>query len=288
MRGVGLMIAAALGFSVMNALVKRATADGIPFFEVASVRGLAGAFIVLGWARARGTSLVVINRPAMILRTVAGTAAMSCTFYALATLPLAEGTALFNLTPLFVAVLGWITLRERVSPLVALALAAAFVGVIVVLHPSADLAVGGLVALAASALSAVSMVSLRRLGATETAEAVVLHFSLWAGIATGVAALPHLVVPSGLDAVILLAAGLTATVSQLLMTRAYALDRAARVGGGGYLTIVGSAAIGLVLFGEPLSVSTAIGIAIILASGALLALDAYRDGGVRPCRATAR
>lgn len=288
MRGVALMVAAALGFSVMNALVKRATADGIPFFEVASVRAITGALMVVAWARARGTSLAVKNRRAMIMRTVAGTAAMSCTFYALAHLPLAEGTALFNLTPLFVAAIGWITLRERVSARVLVSLCAAFVGVLVVLHPSAELAAGGLIAVAASVFAAVAMVSLRRLGATETPEAVVLHFSLWAGVATGVAALPHLVVPSWLDLAIMAGAGVAATVSQLWMTRAYALDRAARVGGGNYLTIVGSAAIGIVLFDETLTLSTAIGVAIIVASGCLLALDAYREGSVKPSRATAR
>ena len=274
------MVAAALGFSVMNALVKRATADGVPFFEVACFRSLTGVAVLLVWARARGASLVVHNRRAMIWRTVAGTAAMCCTFYALAVLPLAEGTALFNLTPLFVALLGWIMLRERVSPRVLVALVGAFAGVVVVLHPSAELALGGLVAVAASAFAAVAMISLRRLGATETAEAVVVHFSLWAGIATGLASIADFVVPSWLDVAVMVGAGISATVSQLWMTRAYALDRAARVGGGSYLTIVGSTGIGVVVFGEALSLWTTLGIAIILGSGALLAIDAYREGSV--------
>lgn len=271
------MALAAVGFAIMNACAKAASRR-IPFLEVAAVRSLVGVPLVAIYARARGVSLRVSNRPVAAVRVVAGTVAMAQTFYALANIPLAEASALLNLTPLFVAALGVFWLREPVRPLVAGCLAAGLLGALMIFRPvGGSLGLGGAAALGAALTSAVSMVTLRRLGATESAEAVVLTFLSGSGLSLGLLALPGLVVPGPADALLLATTGVAATVGQLAMTRAYALDVAARVGGMNYLNIVASLGLAAALFGESPDRLALAGITVIVASGALLAWTSRQE-----------
>jgi drug/metabolite transporter (DMT)-like permease len=280
-RGVLLSVAAALGFSVMNALVKLLAAEGIPFVEVAAARALFGGLLLYGLARARGIPLAIHDRRATWVRTLAGCGAMTCTFFALSSMPLADAAVLFNTTPLWVAMLGLVILREKIGRMVLVALLIAPIGVVLVLRPGDTFFANGLIALLASVLSAIAMVSLRRLGATETPEAVVVHFSLWAGAILTVATIPFFVMPTPLQLALLVGSGIFATAAQVAMTKAYALDRAARVGGAGYLGVVFSAAFGLLFFDEALAPTTLAGIALVLLAGTLLWRDARREGDVR-------
>lgn len=265
------MAVAAVGFAIMNACAKVASRQ-IPFLEVAATRALVGLPLLLVYARRRGSPLRVQNRPVALLRVVAGTVSMALTFYSLSVSPLAEASALLNLTPLFVALLGVLWLGERIRPLVGACLAAGLLGALMIFQPRwGHLDLGGAAALVASLTSAVAMISLRRLGATESPVAVVFVFLTGSGLALGLLALPSLVAPSPREALLMLGAGLSATVGQLAMTRAYALDVAARVGGMNYLNIVASLLLAAALFGERPGPLALAGIALILASGSVLA-----------------
>ena len=270
------MLVSAVGFAVMNACAKLVSAR-IPFLEVASLRSLLGLPFIVLYARSRGVSLRVHNRRVALVRTVTGTIAQSFSFYALATAPLSESSTLLNLTPVFVALLGAIWLRERVSALVAACLGAGLCGALLVFRPHGDqLSTGGLAAIASALASAMSMVTLRRLGATESPEAVVLVFQTGSGIVLGLASLSAFVVPTGREALLIAGVALSATIAQIAMTRAYALDIAARVGGMNYLNIVVSLAIAAAVFGErPPPVALA-GIGLIIASGVVLVLSGRR------------
>lgn len=280
LRAVGYMLLAAGSFAVMNALARGLRV--IPWPMLALSRGALGLLAALLIARTRGASLRVRDQRIMWRRSLFGSTGMVCTFYALTHMPLSDATALLNTTPLWIALIAWWTLRERPSPAVWTALGVAAVGVALVERPgfrSSDWT--GLVALGAGAAGAVAMVSLRRLSG-ETPEAVVVHFS---AVATGVMAALSLVhfshhgAPQGLGAELVagvLAMGLSATVGQLAMTRAYALDQAARVGAAGWMQVLFAIAIDAAVFSRAPVASARAGIALLLAAGALLVWDARR------------
>jgi drug/metabolite transporter (DMT)-like permease len=271
------MAVAAVGFAIMGACAKAASRS-LPFLEVAFVRAAVGAVLVVAYARARGLSLRVGNRRVMALRAVSGTIAMGLTFFALSTAPLGEASALLNLTPLFVAAIGAVWLRERVEPLVGACLLLGLGGAALVFAPSLRGGLGSLgsghpgslAAVAAAATSALAMTSLRRLGSSETPEAVVAWFLGIGAIALGLLAAPSMRYPSPRDALLMLIAGASSTIAQVAMTRAYSMDVAARVGGMNYLNIVASLLLGVVVFGERPGLAALAGIGAILAAGALL------------------
>lgn len=276
---LGYMAGAAVLFALMNFFARLASSSA-SWMTAAAVRALVGAFVAIMVARLRGASLVAKDRRAVFWRSLLGTLSMAATFYALSsrTLALGDTVTLLNLTPVFLALLAPIFLGERTSIAVFFALALSVGGVVLVLHPSfsfqdaahvvgpSSAATAGVAVLAAF-LSSIAMMLLRRVGPTETAEAISVHFSFFAAGTLGVLALTDLRMPTLRDTGCMVAAGLCAGVAQLAMTRAYSLERAARVSGMGYLAVVASTLLGAAVLRERPTLGAIAGMALVVSGG---------------------
>src|SRR5262249_11474912 len=151
---------------------------------VAAVRAAVGAAIAFGVGRARGVGLRVKDRRGIWLRSAFGTIALSATFYAVGSpaISLGDAATLTDLTPVFVALLAPLVLRERVGKRVALGLPLCFVGVVLLLRPA--LVFGGgvprtgatymaaAIAVTGALSSAFAMLMLRKISPRETAESI--------------------------------------------------------------------------------------------------------------------
>jgi drug/metabolite transporter (DMT)-like permease len=250
--GLGWMILAQLFFASMN-VCTRLGARALPWSEIAATRFLIGALIAAGIARIRDSSLRVIDRPNTWRRSVYGTVAAVCTFYALASskISLGDAVTLTATAPIFVALLSRPLLGEPVGRHVALAIGIGFAGIIAVVRPSLSGAFDvAAVAMLGAAFYALAMIWLRKIGPGESHEAVVLHFSLvatatllaWSGL--------NWRWPDGPGAGFLLGAGLAGGGAQIAMTRAYALAPAAPVTALSGLSIVFTYALALPVFRE--------------------------------------
>lgn len=272
------MAASAVLFAFMNFFAKLASTSA-SWQTVGAVRALVGALVAVGVARARGSSLAVKDKRALFWRILFGTAAMMATFYALSSrsLSLGDTVTLINLTPIFLALLAPVFLRERTSPAVALALLISLGGVVLVLHPSFSFREGAAqgpsagvtaaVAIGASFLGSLAMMQLRRVGQTETAEAIAAQYSLFAAAALGLLSLADLRMPTVRDALAMVGAGICAGFGQILLTRAYTLERAARVSGIGYLSVVASALLGAAILNERPAPSALAGMGLVVLGG---------------------
>jgi drug/metabolite transporter (DMT)-like permease len=282
LRALLFMLTGALLFAVMNTLAHGL--NRIPWPMLGFSRAFLGLIASLTLARVRGVSLHITDRRRMWHRSIAGSTGMVCTFYALTHMPVADATALLNTTPLWIALMAWLLLGERPSWRVLVALVVAMVGVVLVQRPSSMGGAGwaGVVALCAGCASALAMVSLRKLKG-ETPEAVVVSFSAVAtavmAVATGhwMLTRPFPGSVSATEIVCVLAMGLTATLGQLSITKAYALDKAARVGVAGWLQVVIAMVIDGVVFRHFPKGLVVTGIVLLLASGVLLVADAQRE-----------
>lgn len=155
-----------------------------------------------------------------------------------------------------------------------LALGLGLAGTAVLLAPT--LAVGsvhGLIAIVATVFSAGAHLCLRRLGETDSARAIVFWFQLGAASLAALASTlfgdglswPH----GGLWPLLALAAA-GSTVGQLLVTRAYALDRAGLVAAASYAGPVWAVLADLVVFGVVPRLPVVAGGALVVAGGWLL------------------
>ncbi|MEP7123949.1 MAG: DMT family transporter [Byssovorax sp.] len=287
-QGMLWMALSSLLFAAMNVLVRLASAR-VPWSEVAAVRTGVGAAVAIGFAVSRGASLTIHDRRLSWARSIFGTLALLCGFYAMGapTIALGDAVTLGATSPIFVALLSPWLLGERSGGRVWAATAIAFVGLCLVAGPSFHLA--GHVAVIATAggfFAGMAMIWLRKLSAgsgaaKESPEAIVAHFSLVAAAVTLALALPTLRVPDLATALLLVATGLFGGLAQLAMTRAYALEKAARLGALGYLGIVFAHLFAAVALGERPRAVEAIGAALIIAAGLALALGALREARAR-------
>jgi drug/metabolite transporter (DMT)-like permease len=264
------MLCGSASFALMGTLA-HGLAHSYDWQVIALVRsGLALLFAVL-LALAAGARLVFLRPRILWVRSIAGSLSLVSTFFALTRLPVADVLTLTNLFPLWVALLSWPLLGEAPGRAVWIASACALAGVALIQQP--HLAEGNwasLVALASSFFTAVAMLGLHRLRGLDT-RAIVVHFSavsLLFGVASfflfehGVPAHEALAVPALL---MLLGVGVTATVGQLLLTKAFAAGPPARVAVVCLTQVVFALGLDALLWRRAVSPMTLLGIGLVLA-----------------------
>jgi drug/metabolite transporter (DMT)-like permease len=286
---MGWMLLAYLLFAVMNLVAKSAMRE-LPWHEVAAGRAAFGAITIFLFARARGVSLAVHDKKTQWMRTFAGIGSLMCGFYSLSRLPLGDAVTIGSLCPIFIALASRRALGERTGAGLAVAVVLGFCGVALLAGAQLHAGSGALFAIGIGVLGAAfacaAMLFLRRLGPSESPEGVSLHFVGVSALVMIVFGLGRQVVPSPWALASLVAAGLSGGLAQVAMTKAYGLDRAARVGALGYSGVVFAQILGVVFLAEIPTGRQLGGAALVLLSGAFLAIGALfrRDALVRRLR----
>jgi drug/metabolite transporter (DMT)-like permease len=272
--GLGWMILAQVFFAGMN-VCTRLGAQDLPWSEIAAARFLIGALVAVAIAGLRKRSLRITDRPSTWRRSVYGTIAAMCTFYALGSSRIALGDAatLSATAPIFVAVLSGPLLGERVGSQVALAIALGFAGVVAVVRPNlaSEIPVAA-IATAGAAFYALAMIWLRKIGPGESHEAVVLHFSLVALAGLTLIGFATWRWPVGASGWFMVGAGVGGGGAQIAMTRAYALHRAAPVTALSGLGIVLTYLLAIPVFGDHPTRWQVAGSLLVIAASILLTL----------------
>lgn len=275
--GVRYMVGSALAFAGMSALVKLA-AERLPSQEVVAARAAISLVLSLAFLRRAGvTPLLGRRRGLLLLRGLFGFCGLSCVFYAVAHLPLAEATVLQYLHPVFTAGLAALFLRERVGRLWPAGTVLALLGVALVARPG-PLGGGGwaldpfatAVAVGGAFFSGCAYVTVRRLAREEHPLVIVLYFPLVTLPATLPGLLGAGVWPRGLEWAWLAGVGVLAQLGQVWLTRGLQHEPAGVATALAYLQVAFAAALGAAVFGDvpgPLAVAGA----LLVLLGALLA-----------------
>lgn len=271
-RGAIFMIASAAGFAVMMAIVRYLSREMHPF-EIAFFRNLFGVLFMVPWMLRVGRESLATERMGMhFLRSAAGLAAMLTFFTALSLLPLAEVTALTFTTPMFTTIGAALILRETVKARRWTATLVGFVGALIILRPGTEaLRPEALVALAAAALMALAFLTVKSLSRTENPNAIVVMMGL---LMTPMSLFPALFVwetPAVQLWPWLLGLGLSATVGQVFLTRAFAAADASAVLPFDFSRLVFVSILGFLFFGERPDLWTWVGGGVIVAAAAYIA-----------------
>jgi drug/metabolite transporter (DMT)-like permease len=284
------MTVAQLLFASM-AVGARIGSRDVPWQEVCASRFLVGALTAYVVARARGQSLRIANAREAWFRSGFGTLAAAGTFflYAAPALAIGDAATLLATSPIFVALMSAPLLGEPIRRGHVLALALGFGGIALVAQPTFSTA-GHLVAIGAATAvsSAVAMIWLRRIGPNESSEAIVFHFACVGSCVMLLASVPVWRTPGARDGVVLFVTGLCAGLAQIAMTRAYALDHAARVSALAFSGVVFARVLAVPIFGEVPNATQAIGSLSVIGSGVLIAIAGPAATRVRRVRARAQ
>ena len=275
MKSSWMLVAAAL-FALMGVLVKQASAH-FSSAELVFYRSVLGLFAIWGMIafgrRSLFAPLVTPHVRAHLWRGLSGFAALVLFFYALGRLPLATAVTLNYTAPLFLTALSAWWLHERHGRGLVGAVLLGFVGIVLLLRPQVQEqawlpALAGLLSGFLAATAYVNVKNLGKLGEPEWR--VVFYFTLLSTLGGGawmlVAGFHR---PAAADWPRLIGIGVTATLAQLALTRAYHRGRTLTVGALAYATVGFSAVYGALFFGERLPLVAWIGMAVVALAGIL-------------------
>ena len=273
------MVVAQVLFSAMGVFTRLGTEE-VPWQEAALSRFAVGALVAYVMARARGVGLHITNKKLMWTRSITGTLSALTVFYVWASpkIPLGDAVTLTSVGPVFVVLLSRPLLNERVGRLVWAAVPIAFSGLVLVVKPSFHVAMSlAVVAVVGSFFYSLAMISLRQIGPSESGEAVVLHFSLFGTLVMLAITIPVWQTPDPITGLFLLLTGLSGGLAQVAMTRAYSLDRAARISALNYLGIIFTNIFAIPVFGSIPGFWQIVGSGLVILSGLFITLSAQRE-----------
>ncbi len=275
------MVMSAVGFALMGLFVKLGSQRGFPVMEMIAAR--AGISLILSYWDIHRKKLNPWghNHRMLVMRGVLGFLALIAVYTSLTLLPLAEATLIQYLHPIFTASLAWLFLNESASKATLICMLLGFLGLLIISQPQAF---GGqsisssavMIALLGAAITAGAYTVVRHLSISEHPSVIVLYFPLISFPATLIFGWDNFILPVGIDWFILLAIGMTTQLGQVTLTKGIALQTAGKAAAISYVQVVFAAILGVFVLGEPLSLSTLIGAALIISGIMINQAEIYR------------
>jgi drug/metabolite transporter (DMT)-like permease len=162
-------------FSVQDVILKQLS-GGYPLHQAMVLRSLTALPFHLAIVWLFDGRLSTIATPGwwkMLARGLLNFVAYTAYYLGLAYVPMADAVALFFTSPLFITLAAVLLMRERVSLTTAIALAAGFAGVLMIVKPGAEgFDLAALLPVVGALGYALSMLAARSLGRTESAAAM--------------------------------------------------------------------------------------------------------------------
>jgi len=291
-RGILFMFLASLSFAFMGGFAK-IISETLPPVEVTFFRNIFGV-ILIGLAIYKVPLKQKGGRPWLLLfRGSMGFMALLAYFYIMAHIPLGEAVTYNKTSPIFVAIFAYLFLNEKLQKSAIFAIILGFIGIVLIAQP-----IGGtfdkydILGIFSGIGAALAYTSIRELRSYYDTRAIVMSFMLVGTIAPLFLMLitpfvsvsedfdwmfAEFIMPQGIEWLYVTAVGIFATISQLLMTKAYEFTKAGIVGTISYSNIVFALIIGISL-GDPIpNLWTILGIILVIASGLLVALAKDKD-----------
>ena len=266
------MLVAALGFAIMGALVK-VGAQKFSSGELVFYRSIFGLIAIWLYIFSKNLPLTTPVLYKQMSRALVGFASLVLFFYAIAHLPLATAITLNYTSPLFLAVITTFMLVEKLKRSLFFGLILGFIGVSLLLKPSINSSdwLAGSMGLLSGIGAAFAYMHVKLLGkANEPDWRTVFYFTLISTIGAGLWMLfDRFHAIEWQDLPVLLGLGVSATIAQLAMTRAYRTGDTLVVASLAYVTVVIASLFGVIWWHEHLSLDAYFAIALIILSGVI-------------------
>jgi len=269
-QGVLWMIIATIFFALMGTFVKLGGESFTPT-ELVFYRSSISLFFIIAIMRWNDVSYSSNYMKLHLTRSSIGFISLLFFFYAINHLPLSTAISLNYTSPIFLGLLMPLILKRRIKKWLFLAVAIGFVGVFFILKPTFGNQnyFAGLIGLISGLGAAMAYLFVTQLGQLkEPVLRTIFYFTLISTICSGFMMFfgetnniqfKHILILLGL--------GVSATIAQIAITKAYHVGNTLGNAGLSYLTIIFATIIGVVWFDEFIDWQTALGILLIIISG---------------------
>lgn len=280
------MLASTL-ISAMNGAVAKVLSDEISALEIVFFRNLMGVIIILYTLKHTAPSLSGGKIYMLITRGVFGFLAMILFFYTITVIPLGEAITLNKTSPLFVTVLAYYLLKEKLNKTTIFALLIGFLGVVFITKPfGLSVSYEHFLGILGGFFAAAAYTTIKKIKDIYDARVIVLSF---VGIGTILPAIlflvapyvnapdflsflfPEFALPQSIYIWLLIAfMAFISTISQWLLTKAYSASKASIIGVIGYTNIPFAIGFGWMLGDNFPDSITFVGIGLIVFGGVLV------------------
>lgn len=297
--GVLCAIGAATAFSFNDMAIKFLSGE-YPLHQIVFVRAIIGLILtMIVFAQLEGGIKLRTNHPWMhAFRAGMLVLANVCFFTAIASMPLADATAIFFVSPLLITGMSVIFLGETVGPRRWACVFIGLVGVIIIVGPGREsFQIAAILPMVAALCYGATHMLTRRMRAMDSAATMAIYIQLAFVIFAGSFGLvagdgsfltsdnPSLIFllspwvwPPAQDIAVMALTGVASATGGYLITQAYRLSEAGLVAPFEYLALIFAIFWGFLIWGEIPSWIVAFGIALVLGSGVYLAVREAKLG----------
>lgn len=264
-KGIACIISAAFCFALMGLFVR--LSGDIPSMQKSFFRNFV-ALLVVAFIFLKNHEKIAVKREDwkfLIARAGFGTVGLICNFYAIDHLVLSDASMLNKLSPFFAIIFSYIILKERCSIVQAIAVVTAFIGALLIIKPTGNIAnVPALVGALGGLGAGMAYTMVRILGKRGVkGNVIVLFFSAFSCLVC----LPFMLLEfkpmTFYQTMMLILAGVSATGGQFSITRAYMYAPAKEISVYDYSQIIFSALLGFVFLGQLPDILSVLGYTII-------------------------
>lgn len=271
LKGSALALIAFFFMAIFGILTKSALQSG-SYLWISFIAYLTGALLLTPYIAWKGLGYLKSDQYAKLLgRAIFGT--MASFFYTISIhyIPLVNSTLLFNTAPIFIPLLSVVFLHAHISKNIWLAVALGFLGIVIIIHPTAAIftQTGNLLGLLSGIFLAIAYLLMKLLTNTDPGMRIIFYY-LGIGALMQIPFLPFYERPDELSLTFASLSGAALLLAQITLVKAYRFAQAAEIGVFQYASVVFVGLIGWVLWNHVPTGLDLCGIVLVTLAGVLI------------------
>lgn len=257
------MVFSALGFTLLNAMVKQLS--HFDTYEIVFFRSIGTLVLTIPLLIKNKINFKGNNKLWLVIRSIVGLSSMIFFFSSLKYITMGSAVSLRYIAPIFAAFFALFYLKEKIRPIQWLFFVVAFSGVLVLKGFDAEMnSIGLMYALLSAFFAGLVYISIRKIGKGDHPLVVVNYFMVISAVVGGTLAMKNWKNPMELEWLMLLSLGVFGYIGQLYMTKAFQVAETNQAAPLKYIEVIFTILVGLTWFGELYTLGSILGILLIV------------------------
>lgn len=259
-------------FMALFGILTKLALESSSFFWASFVAYITATAVLLPYIAYMGPNYLQSDHYGLlIVRAIFGTAASFLYTVSIQFIPIVNGTLLFNTAPIFIPILSVIFLKSKISKSIWLAVALGFVGIVIIIHPTAALftQTGNVVGLFSGIFLAIAYLSMKLLTNTDPGIRIIFYY-LGIGALVQAPLLPFFDPPDSIGFFYAAASGVCLLLAQICLVKGYRYASASEIGIYQYASVIFVGLLNWFVWGKVPPLWDGLGVALVAIAGILI------------------